>query len=296
MDGDLTFNGAEISTIPVINRPSYFLVNNYGRESYLTILEPIEDFSQTTERAVLAGAYKSVSQLVNAFRKEVPVGGKDLGFDRKDTVEVFFMGFRWRWRPNHKSYYGNITIGYELLPLIARWIVLTKTMESIDNHNPAYLPIKYKDGTAKGFGGADAETPRLDTSKMAVEKHVDGIQKTIANNTLKPLIPSVAGTFMRAAQLNVVPKQAYEMYDEMMSNLWKSSNGGVKNSSKGKYVVLLNKGDGLYDYVGALYGNADMPVWAKILNRKESGNVTVTLIEIQAYTTEQAEDLMNGLA
>lgn len=295
MSDVLEFNGTDISDIPVINRPSYFLVNNYGRESYMTILEPVEEFKRTTERAVLAGAYKSVSQLVAAFKEKAPEGNKDSGYNRKDTVEVFFMGFRWRWRPNHKSYYGNITVGYELLPLIARWIALTGASERIDNKSESYLPMKYKGGTARGFGGADIDIQEDDVSPTSIAKEVADFRGAASGAILNPILHSFAGSVTRASQLNIVPREAYDIYDGLMESMWSEQMMQFKAGMKCNYAIKYTDNNGETKFLGALYGGAKIPQWADILTTKEVDKVKVTIININAETEDQAEELMRGL-
>lgn len=290
MEGAITFNGEEISNIPVINRPSYFLVNNYGRESYVTILEPVDDFKRTTERAVLAAPYKSVKQLINAFKENVPVGSTESGFSRKDTVEVFFMGFRWKWRPNHKSFYGAIPEGYELQPLIARWVVLTGAAGGIDNHNPEYLPIRYSGGTGRGFEDLRVNDVQSANDKTATSDSVE------IGSILRPIVHSLLGSFMRAAQLNIIPKEAYTIYDTIIQSEWPKSLKQLSVSDGCKYALSCTDESDQTRFVGAVYGGAKLPDWAEQVIRKDEGGVIVTLVMIKASSAGQAEDFMKTLA
>lgn len=295
MSDVIAFEGNEISNIPVINRPSYFLVNNYGRESYMTILEPIDDFASSPERKILAGAYKSVKQLANTFKEQVPIGSKAEGFDRKDTVEVFFMGFRWRWRPNHKSFYGNITVGYELLPLIARWIVLTGALDRIDNNSTDYLPIKYQGGTARGFGGNmsyDHDDYVTDEERAAEHTH---FMQVLSEHTLKPVVHCMAGSVQRAAYLNFIPREVYTMYDKLLDSELKGNLSASKHVPAGKYVLRCEQ-DGIVMYVGAVYGGKELPEWAKLISSRNDNNIVISLIAITAKDADEANQLMESLA
>lgn len=293
MDNVLDYKGVEISDIPVINRPSYFLVNNYGRESYMTILEPIGEFKRTPERVMLASSYKSVAQLVAAFKEKAPVGNTESGYNRKDVVEIFFMGFTWQWRPNHKSFYGGIRTGYELLPLIARWIVLTGAQDHIDNKSVDYLPIKYCGGTGKGFGGAEVDED-LVTVVSDNNKSIADFEKAVASAKVNPLIHSIAGTVARAAQLNIVPKEAFMLYDNMIDRLWKGDSIKINADFSCKYV-LQYEDDGKSTFIGAFYGRGELPSWAKEVDDMDTNGYKVTLVSIDANNINDAEKMMESL-
>lgn len=291
----VAFNGVDISCIPVINRPSYFLVNNYGHESYMSIVEPMEDYKRTPERAVLAGPYKSVSELIAGFKEEVPCFSEGSKYNRKDTEEVFFMGFRWRVRPNHRSFYGNISASYELLPVIARWIALTGRAGAIDNKNKDYLPLNYLGGTGKGFGGQYAEPPKVDESSMALDKHVEHVQKTISNNVLIPIAISLRGSYLRAAQMNIVPKVAFEVYDALMHSIWNNTVYNVKSVQSSKYVMSGTDIEQHAVFLGGFYGAAKIPEWATEISTGSRNGVVVSIVKIKANTIEEAESLMVSL-
>ncbi|MCM1441184.1 MAG: hypothetical protein NC131_18575 [Roseburia sp.] len=295
MDVVLDYNGTEISSIPVINRPSYFLVNNYGRESYMTILEPIGQFQVSPERKVLAAAYKNVSQLIAGFREKAPTGSTEQGYSRKDTMEVFFMGFTWRWRPNHKSFYGAMSPTYELLPLVARWIVLTGAVNFIDNQSEAYLPIKYHGGTSRGFGMLEANPKPIDNSKEANEKHIAEVEAIVASRTLQPMAHSLAGSVARAAQMNVVPKEAFRLYDTMMSQQFSDGTSRLRLNPGHQYVVQYQDSPDTVKFLGAVYGGAPLPNWTKLTCTMGEGSLKVTIVEITASDINEAENLMVGL-
>lgn len=284
-----------IEDIPVINRPSYFLVNNYGNEGYMTILEPVGDFRRTPERVKEARKYDTVVQLASAFKAIAPVGNTESGYKRKDIVEISFMGFDWVWRPNHKSFYGNIPAGYELLPLIARWVALTGTMAKIDNGDPAYLPARYKGGTGRGFGNFGENMSNEDTSKMALDKHIQNIQETISNNILIPIAVSLKGSYLRAAQMNIVPNEAFEVYDGLMHSLMTGDVHSVKSVPESKYVIMGSDSEKHQEFIGGFYGAASLPDWATEIATGEKNGVDVTVAKIKANTIEEAESLMVSL-
>lgn len=286
MGSAVTFNGNEISNIPVINRPSYFLVNNYGNESYVTILEPVDDFKRTPERAVLASAYKSVAQLIGAFKEKVP-DNANKAYKRKDTVEVFFMGFRWVWRPEHTSFYGTISAGYELLPLIARWAVLTGALSGIDNKDPAYLPIKYWSGTARGFGN-------IQLNQKMIEVPTESGKEVRFENKLVPILYSLAGNVARAAMLNIIPKEAYDLYDKIMGKMFNGMERTKYGTNNG-YIVQWTDGTGAKKFISAVYGSGTLPEWAEEIAKETDANITVTVISIKAGTVDEAQSRVKEL-
>lgn len=292
MDDALVFNGEEISNIPVINRPSYFLVNNFGRESYMTILEPLDEFKRTPERVMIAEPYKSVQQLRKSFMEQVHVGNTEQGYNRKDTEEVFFMGFRWRWRPNHKSFYGTIPTGYELLPLIARWVVLTGVIDKIDNHSLDYLPARYQGGTGRGFGNVESEDSEVLT-KEAVDAEIAHTTSVVFSKTLTPIVHTLAGSVARAAQMNIVPKEAFDIYDNILHQK-RLIESGFRVNPNNQYTIFWYE-DNVPVYAGAVFGGGDYPKWMKVIDAQERNGFKVSFVSISADSSDHAESLMRSL-
>lgn len=298
-------NGVEIENVLVLNRPSYFLVNNYGNEGYMTILEPLEDFRATADKKAMAANYKNLKELVGAFRAKTHIGTAKDGYDRKDTEEVSFMGFTWRWRPNHKSFYGNIREGYELQPLIARWGALTGNIARIDNHDAKYMPLRYKGGTGQGFGGEEIRsTSSNDDAAIAQEnaKMVADVESKLSGDeafencdVVFPIMHTFFNQITRAAQLNVFSEETIKVYESLMLNSWQPNVKGWSTSNRLNYIIPYTTDTGENKFLGAFYGRKELPSWAEFLIAENTPTTKVTLVNVQANSAEEAESYMQAM-
>ena len=238
----LLFNGVALINVPIINRPSYMLQNNYGNEVYIPILEPcgIVTAKQLAEPHFksMADQYKTAEEVKRAFFAKYPetTEGK-----LKDSKEVMFMGFNYIYHPKHTTYSGAISRNYILQPLLARWYIakygkLNQTMKAT---NPDTMPRKYNGGTGKGISFDDfSNTEDSPFVKKPVEEKVKDSWGIV------PFIPSGIG---RAAIEFRISKFYFEELDKVVDELEKNGNVlWAMTEEQGKVVPYVIKGENVF--------------------------------------------------
>lgn len=130
----------------VVDMPTFIPKNVFGKETYLTVLEPLEQFNPST--CPKPGKdFEYVFQLVEDFRRHVA----QYENSTEKVVEIEYCGYKYLWRPKHKTHYGTYGSVYLLQPIIARYFLYHQPTLDLSVEVGA-LPYKYNHkGTAKGI-------------------------------------------------------------------------------------------------------------------------------------------------
>lgn len=148
----ILFKEEPIDSLYAINTPSYVQQNVYGNLRYYPVVEPtdfisIEDI--TEEHKKNAMKYSSVEEVVEAFFKYHP---EENSGKLTDSKEVYFLGFKYIYHPHHKTYYGNVSKSYLLLPIVARWyMAVNKDASDNDFTSAQRFPRGFNGGESAPF-------------------------------------------------------------------------------------------------------------------------------------------------
>lgn len=204
----IMYKDRPIDSLLFVNIPSYVQQNVYGRLRYYPVLEPVTDVSvnDLKEPKIVEAAkrFKSTEEVVKAFFEWNPptTGGK-----LTDSREIQFLGYKYIYHPNHKTYYGNVDREYLILPAIMRWYVSVKD-EDRYNFSPKYIyPRGYQGGESRGFKYyiMGAETKESAKNELPIE----------AKSEDKYYIPLTAKDSVgRVAALMCIHPAAFKNLDE----------------------------------------------------------------------------------
>lgn len=150
----ILYNGMDIGEMGnVCDMPTLIPRSNWGNETYVPVLEPLTRFVNNGQR--WGKDFDTVRDLVEDFTKFVEKYNAPEYSDTK-CVEIEYCGYKYLWRPRHKTHYGTYTMYYFALPIIARYAFYCYPTLEIDHNSVAALPYKYKGkGTAKGLFNPD---------------------------------------------------------------------------------------------------------------------------------------------
>ena len=205
----ILFNEVPIDSLKVWNTPSYVQQNVYGNMKYYPVLEPVDSIEMkdiTDAHIERAKQYKSTDEVVAAFFNWNPrtTGGK-----LSDSKNINFLGFRYVYHPNHKTYYGNVDEEYLILPAIARWMMCINASTDDDDFDDAHrFPRGYKGGCSRGY------KIYLEGSEKSKETKVD---KSFDGKVLIPMIPT--GSHWRAVAAMSIPMCGFTNMDACFMSL-----------------------------------------------------------------------------
>ena len=165
---DIIFRGKEISTIPLYNRPSYMKQNSYGHVTYIPVLAPALDVTESElKNSKDLTIIKSQDRIIDMFMEQYSETSGSL----KDHIEVSFMGYRYEYHPSHLTRYGKLARQYILLPIMVRWAIANGIdANKFITTDPSGLPKDYKEGTAAGFSiylSEDFNSPQPDVPQVS---------------------------------------------------------------------------------------------------------------------------------
>lgn len=148
----ILFKEEPIDSLYAINTPSYVQQNVYGNLRYYPVVEPTDFISAediTEEHIENALKYNSVEDVVEAFFKYHP---EENSGKLTDSKEVNFLGFKYIYHPHHKTYYGNVSKSYLLLPIVARWyMAVNKDASDSDFTSAQRFPRGFNGGESAPF-------------------------------------------------------------------------------------------------------------------------------------------------
>lgn len=148
----ILFKEEPIDSLYAINTPSYVQQNVYGNLRYYPVVEPTDFISAediTEEHKKNAMKYNSVEEVVEAFFKYHP---EENSGKLTDSKEVNFLGFKYIYHPHHKTYYGNVSKSYLLLPIVARWyMAVNKDASDSDFTSAQRFPRGFNGGESAPF-------------------------------------------------------------------------------------------------------------------------------------------------
>lgn len=169
----------------VADMPTFIPKNIFGKETYLPVLEPLEQFD--INKCPRPGKdFEYVFQLIEDFKQYV----EQYANSTEKVVEIEYCGFRYLWRPKHKTHYGTYGSTYLLQPIIARYFLYCMPTLQLDVEAGA-LPYKYNHmGTGKGIFNPNmkfdadlsqelddivVDTPREDKLSDGIYTHMNSI-------------------------------------------------------------------------------------------------------------------------
>lgn len=198
----ILFKEEPIDSLNVVNTPSYVQQNVYGKLKYYPVVEPANFISAkdiTEEHKKNAMKYKSVDEVVEAFFKYHP---EENSGRLTESKEINFLGFKYVYYPNHKTYYGNVSKSYLLLPIVARWyMAVNEDAVDSDFTNAHRFP--------RGFNGGESAPFKYEILGSTSE---DNQQEQ--GNSSKFVIPMLAkGSPWRSIYL--MSNQVEDVYDAL---------------------------------------------------------------------------------
>ena len=145
------------------NIPTFVPKNVFGKETYLVVLEPLQEVNDGS-LTVPNVTFKTVNELVEHFYRFV----QQFDESTEKVVQIEYLGYRYLWRPKHKTHYGSYAKEYLIQPIIARYFMACNKDAKLNCDMNDALPYKYAGcGTGKGvfygdmtLDGTPCETER----------------------------------------------------------------------------------------------------------------------------------------
>lgn len=253
----ILFNETPIEKLDVWNTPSYVQQNIYGNMKYYPVVEPIDIITKSDINDAYieqAKKYESTDKLVEDFFKWNPrtTGGK-----LSDSKLIRFLGFRYKYHPNHKTYYGNVDEEYLLLPIIARWMLCINASTANDDFDEAHrFPREYRGGCSRGY--------KLTLNK-ALNKQSEIKGSDVKAEMLIPMLPT--GSIARNIALMNIDTCLFVQLDSCLMSLGINPSTALTGSKSSD--VIQTVGD--KDFVASV--NRDLAVELGMTKVAEDGLV-----------------------
>lgn len=144
----ISVNGTELKHEKgICNIPTFVPKNVFGKETYITVLEPVEEITDVASLIKPSITFNTVEELVDNFLAFV----KKYENSEEKVVEIEYLGYKYLWRPKHKTHYGSYAMEYLIQPIIARYLFAVMPDAGLDADINDMLPYKYNNkGTGKG--------------------------------------------------------------------------------------------------------------------------------------------------
>ena len=267
----------------ICNIPTFVPKNVFGKETYITVLEPVEEVKEGEELITFPDIkFNTVGDLVESFFNYV-IAFED---STESVVEISFCGYKYLYRPKHKTHYGSYAREYLIQPLIARYIFGKMPGFKLECDPNDVLPYKYDGyGTGKGVFYYDM---KIDNTSAPVKAESKTDTTFNAPDGFYTHMNSISG-FNKAFTVAKIGKQAIDEITDFVSHIKQEAKINlVFNSTRTLDICRAKEFEG-YCLLG-YKTNQESTKNVKVLKVPEHPNVC--LLFVQKETEDEALEIL----